>query len=116
MATDFSSLDKLIEFGMGIGIANQMMNTMNRALAQTAIPGVGINPGVCEPCVPSGHAKQYFIVKEEQLAGPLNEKELKDLIRKEIVKSNTFCWYSGLHGWRFASDIPEVNKLLLLNS
>lgn len=121
MPTDFSSLDKLVEFGLGIGIATQMINTMNHSISQMAIPGVGINPGVqpnpaaCPPAsVPQ--QKQYYIVKDERLAGPLSEAELAELVRKNIITPKTFCWHTGLEAWRLAEDIPEVNKLFLLNS
>lgn len=119
MATDFSSLDKLVEFGLGVGIANQMINTMNHTIAQTAIPGVGINPGVTQapnlnaaPAAPT----TYYIVEDERLAGPLSENELGELVRKGVVSAQTLCWRPGLEAWKFAEDIPEVNKLLLLNS
>lgn len=128
MPTDFSSLDKLVEFGLGIGIATQMMNTMNHSIANMAVPGVGINPGVkpvcptgaqpaCEPARTAAcEPRQYYIVKDEHLAGPLTEAEVGELVRKGVVGRQTFCWYSGLEAWKFAEDIPEINKLLLLNS
>lgn len=126
MATDFSSLDKLIEFGLGIGLATQMMNTMNSTIARTAIPGVGINPGVSfqpENIVNSqsgfenvANNRGYYVVYEERLAGPLNDSEIEKLIKNNKVDNKTFCWYPGLASWKLAEDIPEVNKLLLLNS
>ena len=33
------SLDKLVEFGMGLSIATQMAASMNHTLSQTQIPG-----------------------------------------------------------------------------
>lgn len=136
MATDFSSLDKLVEFGLGIGIATQMMNTMNHVMAQTAIPGVGINPGQtsnaqamrqvaaptspahseCKPLSTTPAPRTYYIVRDERLAGPLSEDELTQLVKRGVVTNDTFCWYPGLESWSLAEDIPEVNKLLLLNS
>lgn len=120
MATDFSSLDKLVEFGLGLGVATQMMNTMNHTLAQTAYAGTGINPGLtatpepnkCEPTPQAG----FYIVKDEHVAGPFTESELADLIARSVVTQDTFCWYAGLESWKLANEIPEVNKLLLLNS
>lgn len=119
MATDFSSLDKLVEFGLGIGIATQMINTMNHAIAQAAVPGVGINPGVTPNT--SGNVAppppaNYYIVEADRLAGPLSEQELEELVRKGVVKADTLCWRPGLQAWKLSEDIPEVNKLLLLNS
>ena len=120
MPTDFSSLDKLVEFGLGVGIATQMMNTMNHTIAQTAVPGVGINPGVqkapdVNPAV-TPDRRQYYIVKDDRLAGPMTEQEIGELVRKGVITNSTFCWFTGLDSWKLAQDIPEINKLLLLNS
>ena len=121
MATDFSSLDKLMEFGLGMGIATQMMNTMNTTLARTAMPGVGINPGVVsvqpekadtQACKPKG----YYVVFDEKMAGPLTEQEIAQLVRNGKLQRKTFCWTPGLESWKFAEDIPEINKEFLLNS
>ena len=121
MATDFSSLDKLMEFGLGVGIASQMMNTMNNVIANTAVPGVGINAGIkspaqsCQaPAMPL--KKEYYIVHEDRVAGPLNEEELTKLVKIGHVGNKTFCWSPGMKSWQFAQDIPAINKILLLNS
>ena len=122
MATDFSSLDKLIEFGLGIGIATQMMNTMNTVIARTAIPGVGINPGVANRSLNVGNPicnvksnTEYYVVYDEQVAGPLSESEMEKLVRDNKVGKKTLCWHPGLSSWKFAEEIPAVYKLLLLN-
>lgn len=122
MATDFSSLDKLVEFGMEVGIATQMMNTMNSVISHTAMPGVGINPGIsaqpglngCNAKTPA--EKTYYIVKDEKVAGPFTESELSKLVADHKVTKKTFCWSAGMKSWTFAENIPEVNKILLLNS
>ena len=127
MATDFSSLDKLVEFGLGMGIATQMMNTMNNVISQTAMPGVGINPGLhsASPanasCIQQQQPQQpavklFYIVKDEHVAGPFDEKELATLVSNRKVNKKTFCWTPGMKSWTFAENIPEINKVLLLNS
>ena len=120
MSTDFSSLDKLMEFGLGMGIATQMMNTMNNVIARTAVPGVGINPGVSvkpEQVVNGMPQKEmFYVVYDERVAGPLTDSEMSKLIKEKKVGNKTFCWKPGLYSWKLAEDIPEVNKLLLLNS
>lgn len=115
MTTDFSSLDKLVEFGLGIGIATQMMNTMNHVIANTAMPGVGINPGIYNPAECHAVSPQIYIVADGRVAGPLDYDEVSALVRKGVVTADTFCWQPGMSGWRFAKDIPEINKYLLLN-
>ena len=122
MATDFSSLDKLIEFGLGLGIATQMMNTMNTVIARTAYPGVSINPGIVNPGSPQLNAREcgvvdreFYIVKEDKVAGPLSERELYHLAKTGVVEADTFCWTPGMQSWNLAANIPEVNKILLLS-
>ena len=40
MSTDFSSIDRLIEFGMGMSLAQQMITTMNSAMNNMQVAGV----------------------------------------------------------------------------
>lgn len=120
MYNDFTSIDKLVEFGFGIGIATQMMNTMNHVMAQTAIPGVGINPGTVSQqnahrqyaATPAG----YYIVHNDSTAGPFTAQELQTLVSNGVVTQETFVWHPGMAGWNRAVAIPEVNKLLILNN
>ena len=39
----FFSIDKLVEFGMGMAIAQQMVQTMNKSMVDMHIPGA-MNP------------------------------------------------------------------------
>lgn len=120
MYNDFTSIDKLVEFGLGIGIATQMMNTMNHVMAQTAIPGVGINPGTTprqtaqRQCAPT--CAGYYIVHNDSTAGPFSAQELQTLVANGVVTQESFVWHPGMAGWNRAIAIPEVNKLLILNN
>ena len=121
---DLSTIDKLVEFGMGTALATQMIQTMNQAMAQTRVAGVntGVNmatpqpvgqqpvaaPAVAEPAVVS-----YAAINGNQ-AGPLSEEELSRLIDREIVDGDTLLWRAGLSGWSQAKNIPEVYKIILL--
>jgi hypothetical protein len=40
---NFFSLDRLVEFGMGMAVAQQMVGTMNKTMKNMHIPGAG-NP------------------------------------------------------------------------
>lgn len=105
--TDFSSIDRLMEFGLGIGLAQQMINTMNYSVSHMAVPGVGIN------CMPE-KSVSYFAVINNAQAGPLNEKEVAELIKRNKITEETLMWHSGLAGWRRGRDIPLIHKLILL--
>lgn len=55
MSNDFYSMDKLVEFGMSMAIANQMVSSMNQSLNQMQIPGAG-------KAMPSNTENIYFAV------------------------------------------------------
>ena len=106
MKNDFSSIDKLVEFGLGLGVANQMINTMNTAIEKMKVPGA------------NSYAQQqdfrYFVVIDQAQAGPFTEEEVVQLIKSGKVTSETLVWRHGLNAWTMAENLPETNRLLLL--
>ena len=72
----FFSIDRLIEFGMGMAIAQQMVGSMNNAFQNMATPGVDtMHQGT------AGINDQFYyaMIKDKQV-GPLS---LKDLLLSE---------------------------------
>ena len=103
----FSSIDRLVEFGMGMAIANQMISTMNTCIAGMRVPGVG-NPIV------STKRLYYFVVNGNAQVGPCEESELADYVKIGSLRQDSLMWRQGLSGWVFARDLPEINKLFML--
>jgi hypothetical protein len=60
---NFFSVDRLIEFGMGMGIAQQMVNSMNNALQDAYLPGSQGShlPGGQPPALPIS----FFVVIDD---------------------------------------------------
>lgn len=116
MSTDFSSIDRLVEFGMGLGLAQQMITTMNSAINRMQIPGVnaGSTGQTGNSLPPFNHPRWYAVVNNRQ-AGPLNDGEILQLIRSNDIEDNTLMWCSGMNGWQMACNIPEINKIIVLN-
>ena len=69
---DLSSIDRLIEFGLSIAVAQQMMNTVNTCIHQMTIPGTGNSMPV----------PNYYVVIEGKQVGPLSRHALQDMIRQ----------------------------------
>lgn len=108
MNNDFSSIERLMEFGMSMAVAQQMITTMNQAIGNMALPGAG-NP-IPEP------KREYYVVVDGAQAGPLNDEELKQLAAQGKVNAETLVWHRALTAWRRAGDVPEVMKLVLLSN
>ena len=106
--TNFYSMDKLVEFGMGMGIANQMAQTMNKTLSQMQFPGSGKS-------MPNQNAENiYFAVLEGKSAGPFSLTELARLISEKKIVKETYIWKPGMTKWDLAENISEVLKLVAL--
>ena len=99
-------MDKLVEFGMGMGIANQMAQNMNKALNQMQFPGAGNSM--------QNHNSEniYYAVLEGKSAGPFSITELARLIAEKKIVKETYIWKPGMTKWDLAENISEVLKLL----
>jgi len=103
------SIERLVEFGLGIGIAQQMVNSMNHALQNTWIPG-SMNP------MTAGRLPvAFFVILDGKQAGPFSEEELLRLITQGGVTKSTYVWKAGMSGWARAEDVPDVLKLVALS-
>ena len=105
----FSTIDHLVEFGMGIAIAQQMVNTMNHCIGNMQIPGAGnaLNQGNTN--------SKYHILVNNAVAGGFSEEELATLARAKSLTPETMVWKPGMSGWMQAKNVPEVQKIILLN-
>lgn len=106
----FSTIDHLVEFGMGMAIAQQMVNTMNHCISNMQVPGAGnyLNQGGLT-------SPQYHILVNDAVAGPFAEGELSTLAKAKSLTPDTMVWRSGMRGWMQAKNVPDVQKIIMLN-
>ncbi len=105
----FSTIDHLVEFGMGMAIAQQMVNTMNHCIGNMQIPGAG------NALNQSSSSTKYHVLINNAVAGPFTEDELSTLAKAKSLTPDTMVWTQGMSGWMLAKNVPEVQKLILLN-
>lgn len=106
MKNDFSSIDRLMEFGLSMAVAQQMISTMNYCIANAAVPGAG-NPI-------AGQGKRFFAVVDGSQVGPLDDRDVEVLISAGRITAQSLMWRQGMSGWGAAETIPEVNRMLML--
>ena len=106
---NFYSIDRLVEFGLGIGVAQQMVKSMNHALANTYIPG-SMNPMDTQR-VPT----IFYVALEGKPAGPFSEEQISRLIAEGKVTKTTYVWKPGMTKWDFTENVPDVLKLVALS-
>ena len=106
---NFFSIDRLVEFGLGIGIARQMVQSMNLALQNTYIPGT-MNPAQG----PLRNSSIFFVILDGKQAGPFSEADMTRMIAEGAVTRETYVWKAGMSNWAFCENVPEVLRLVAL--
>jgi hypothetical protein len=104
---NFFSIDKLVEFGMGVAVANQMATSMNQSLNQMLIPGAG-------RVMPNNTETFYYAAIDNKAAGPYSLTELSRLIGEKKIVKESYVWKPGMNQWDLAENLEEVLKLVAL--
>ncbi len=103
----FFSINRLVEFGMSMTVAQQMVKMMNSTMTNMHIPGV-MNPMQSTP-------KQfYYAMLDGKQMGPFSEHEIARLITEKRIGKETYIWKPGLPKWEIAEKLPEILILVAL--
>jgi len=105
---NFYSIDRLIEFGMSTAVAQQMVQSMNKAISTMQIPGDF-------SYINSTKQTFYFAIIDGLQMGPFSEQEISRLISEKKIMKETYIWKPGLVKWQIAEQLPEILKLVALN-
>lgn len=111
---NFFSLDKLVEFGMGVAVATQMAASMNSTLGQTLVPGVQNQMqgkdgyGIEKP------PQLFYVAMDGKATGPFALSELSNLVKLKRLTNETYVWRAGMAEWDLAQNIPEILGVVAL--
>lgn len=109
----FFSMDRLIEFGMGLAVSQQMVQMMNQTMQNMHVPGA-MNPMQNQQNNTQSLPNIFYAVIDGNSVGPLSESEVIKLISNKQITKDTFVWRPGMTDWQKAESTPEVLKLVLL--
>ena len=104
--SDFFSVDRLIEFGMSMAVAQQMIQSMNQTMHNMHVPGA-MN-------AMSPPSSDYYAVVNGDRIGPLTNAEMLKLVENKSINRHTYMWKPGMANWEIAEQLPEVLKLVAL--
>lgn len=109
--SSFYSIDRLVEFGLTLGVATQMATSMNEGIQSMQIPGAR------NPMRPNALAEDhplFYAALDGKAVGPLTASDLSRLIAEKHVTRETYVWKPGMTDWQLAESVPEVLKLVAL--
>lgn len=113
MEHDYDPIERMLELGMSMSVANQMMQTMNNCMNQTQVPTVqNMMPSM--PGKQTNQDHEFYIVVDNNVAGPFKSNELTVLVKSGRLNAETMVWTKGMSNWAPAQTIPEINKVLML--
>lgn len=103
----FYSIDRLVEFGMGMAMAQQMVQVMNQSMRQMYIPGSFQSITTPSP-------QTIYVVMEGKSIGPLTECEFSRLVTEKRISKDTLAWIPGMLNWEPLEKIPSILKIVAL--
>ena len=104
--SNFFSINNLVEFGMGMAIAQQMVQTMNHTIGNMNVPG-------SMPTQEQGSL--FYAVIENNQVGPLSQQDIAQLVKDKKIVNETYMWKPGMDDWDIAEKIPEILRIVALN-
>ncbi len=104
---NFYSINRLVEFGMGISIAQQMIQTMNESMRNMHIPGA-MNP------IQTASPNFFYAILNGSQAGPFSEHDISLLFSNQEINKETYFWKPGMGNWQMAENFPEILKIVAL--
>lgn len=103
----YYSLDKLVEFGLGLSVANQMIQSMNNSIANMTTPGV-------DNLMQANKEPIYYVEQDGKATGPFSPTELARLISDGKVVKETYVWKPGMPKWDLAENLQDVLRLVAM--
>ena len=103
----FYSIDRLVEFGLSMAVANQMIEMMNQSMKKMYVPGMPLSATDTLP-------QNIYVVVDGSQVGPLSSSEFNNLISQEKVNKKTLAWIPGIGSWKPVLEIPSLLKIIAL--
>lgn len=108
MDNSFDSIDRLLEFSLSVAVADQMMQAMNTVIQNMSIPAQQMTWGMPR------ERQEYYAIYEGHPVGPLSISELRILVERKQIDSDSLVWKTGQKSWSPVREFPEVYKEMLL--
>lgn len=90
--------DKVVEFGMGMAVMQQVPQMMNAATTAANQPA--------PPPIPKATA--YFLAIGGKQYGPFTVEQLRPFVPTSQITKETLVWCQGMSAWEPAASRPDI--------
>lgn len=94
----YPSIEKLVEFGIGISIAQQMVATMNQVMQQSAVAGSA-------QALRQTDQQAFYVIIESAVVGPWSRQQVQSAMLTGQLGRTSYIWSPGMPQWSRASDL-----------
>lgn len=101
----FFSIERLVEFGMGMAMAQQMVGMMNQTMRQMYVPG-------SIQTMPAAQPITFYVALNGQQVGPISESEFSQMVSNKLITKDTLAWMPGMLSWKPIEQIPAILKII----
>ena len=95
---DSGMFDKVVEFGMGMAVMQQVPQMMNAATTAANQPA--------PPPIPKATA--YFLAIGGKQYGPFTVEQLRPFVPTGQITKETLVWCQGMSAWEPAALRPDI--------
>lgn len=104
----FYSIDRLVDFGLGMAMAQQMVGMMNQTMQSMYVPGSIDTMPAAQQTPP------LYVAINGQSIGPLSERDFTELVNQQKVNKDTLVWTPGMAGWKPLEQVPFALRIIAL--
>lgn len=94
-------VDNLIELGLGMAVARNLVNCFNQNLNSTMSP--------MKYAIQNAH-----VSLDNHDVGPLDETEIRQLFCERRLSADTLAWLPGMAEWKPIEQIPTILRIIAL--
>lgn len=103
----FFSIDRLVEFGMGMAMAQQMVKVMNETMQTMYVPGSAQN-------IVSSQYSSIYVAIDGHPVGPMTEQDFANLVSEKKVTKDSMVWMPGMLGWKHLEEVPNILRIIAI--
>ena len=104
------TVDRLVEFGLGMAVANHLVNTFNENMPHHQ--SASLNKGETSNSL---HITNVYLEYLGKPIGPLDGREILKFHKDGMLTKDTLAWMPGMSKWEKIENIPLILKIIALS-
>lgn len=105
----FFSVDRLVEFGLGMAMAQQMVQMFNQTISamNTQMPVYGQS-------TMQQNSSMFYVGIDGKPVGPLHEFDIVQLYQNGKINKESLAWMPGMTQWQRIEEVPAILRVIAM--